>query len=80
MQPCMGLLLEERMSEDLTTTEAAELIGITLAQVGWLIRRKKLRATPFPHPSKYGFIYKIERKEAERYRDSPRRPGPQKAK
>lgn len=61
------------MAPSLTTQEAADLIGVTNAQVCWLIRTGKLRA----RRNRSGiYRYSILPSDARKYRDSPRKRGP----
>ena len=62
----------------LTVRQAAKLIGVTPAQVSWLIREGKLSAKKIPvdKVNQHGYKYGIDPKEAARYRDSPRKSGP----
>lgn len=54
--------------EELTTNEAAKIIGCSIQHVRTMIRSNKLNATKHPLPT-YGFYYTVPREEAERVRD-----------
>ena len=57
------------MTDPLTVTQAAALIGIHRDTARQLILGGRIHAT------KVGSVWLVERVEAERYRDSDRRPG-----
>jgi hypothetical protein len=66
------------MKEMLTVREAAKEIGVTPAQVSWLIREGKLKARKKRSASnQHGYVYLIDPNEAARYKSSPRKRGPQ---
>lgn len=61
----------------MTPSQAAKIIGITAAQVRWLIRQGKLPAKRREtRNNQYGHEYSITRREAEHYRDHRPKRGP----
>ena len=59
--------------KNLTPTQAAKIIGVTKAQVCWLIRTGKLKARRKRSTNnQYGYEYKINLAEARRVRDNKR--------
>lgn len=58
----------------MTPKKAARMIGISVSQIGRLIRAKKIKAKKTPLPFG-GFMYDVPLKEARRYRDQPQTKG-----
>ena len=54
----------------LTTNEAATLIGVTPQQVRYLLRQGILKGC------KFGHVWMVQRRSAEEYKESERKPGP----
>lgn len=63
----------------MTVKDAATLIGVTPAQVRWLIRAGKLPAKRKEvTTNQHGYTYFVRVEDARRYRDSQRKTGPPK--
>jgi len=64
----MSTMLQARTNW-ITSAEAAEIIGCTIAHVSLLIRHGEIEAT------KFGFAWAIEKSSAERFAKTPQKTG-----